>query len=70
MTIGEILEKNPEVAEVMAKHGLHCIGCHVGLYEKLEDGCKAHGLDDDKIDLMVKEMNEKVEDGKGSEGET
>jgi len=61
MTIGEIVQANMEAAEVMARHGLHCIGCHVALWETLEEGCKAHGLDDEQIDLMVKEINEIIE---------
>ncbi|MBU0461336.1 MAG: DUF1858 domain-containing protein [Nanoarchaeota archaeon] len=67
MTIGEIVEKNPELAEIMFNHGLHCIGCNVALWETLEEGCKAHGLAEEEIDLMVTEMNDKLgqkKDGK------
>ena len=61
MMIGEILEQNPEAAQVMAKHGLHCIGCHIGVYESLADGCKAHGMEDEQVELLVKEINELIE---------
>ena len=29
MTLGEVVEKYPETAEVMLKYGLHCVGCHI-----------------------------------------
>jgi hybrid cluster-associated redox disulfide protein len=59
-TLGEIISKNPEVASVLGKAGLHCIGCHVSAYESIEDGCKAHGMNDKEIDELVKEANKKV----------
>ncbi len=61
-TLGQILQNYPEVAPILAKAGLHCIGCHVSAYESLEDGCKAHGLSDKKIESIVKEANEKIKE--------
>ena len=55
--ISEAVEKNERAAEIMFKHGLHCIGCHVSAHETIEQGCKAHGLSDKEIDEIVKEMN-------------
>lgn len=55
--IGDVLKKYPKSAEVMFKHGLHCIGCHVSAYESIENGCKVHGMDDKQIDALVKEIN-------------
>lgn len=49
MTLGEVLEKYPETAGVMFKHGLHCIGCHISAYETIEQGAQAHGIDVDKF---------------------
>lgn len=61
MTIGEILDKCPDAAEVMFNYGLHCIGCHVATSESLEDGAKAHGLKDKQIADMIKEINNLIE---------
>ncbi len=58
--IEEVFNKHPEVAEVMNKHGLHCIGCMMSRFETLEEGAKAHGANDEDIDCMIKEMNEVV----------
>ncbi|MBW3016162.1 DUF1858 domain-containing protein [Candidatus Woesearchaeota archaeon] len=55
--IGDVLKKYPKSAEVMFKHGLHCIGCHVSAYESIENGCKVHGMADKEIDALVKEIN-------------
>jgi len=58
MNIGEIIERFPQAAEVMLKHGLHCIGCHVNPYETLKMGCGAHGISSKDIDKIVKEIND------------
>ncbi len=61
MNIREIVQKHPIAAEVMFKYGLHCVGCHVAQWETLEQGCQAHAMSTEKIDEMVKEINEAVE---------
>ncbi len=57
MTFREILMKNPNAAETLLKHGLHCVGCPVAQMETLEMGCKAHGMNAKDIDALVKELN-------------
>ena len=54
MNFAEILEKNPDAAEVLFKSGMHCIGCGMAMFETLEQGAMVHGLDPDKI---VAEIN-------------
>ncbi len=61
MKIQEILDKCPDAAEVMFNYGLHCVGCHVAASESLEDGCKSHGLNDEKIAKMVEEINKLIQ---------
>jgi len=60
MTLGEVVQKYPETAEVMLKYGLHCVGCHIAAWETIEQGALAHGLDKKKINEMLKEMNKVV----------
>ena len=56
-TIGEILQKHGEkAAEILMKAGMGCIGCPGAQMESLENGCKAHGLSDDDIKKIVKEL--------------
>ncbi len=61
MNIGEIVGKYPATMEVFMKHGLHCVGCFAAHFESLEQGCKAHKID---VDKMVKELNKAVEKAK------
>ena len=60
MTLGEVVEKFPESAEVMMNYGLHCIGCHVASWETIEQGALGHGLGEKEIEKMVTEINEKI----------
>ncbi len=60
MTFGELLKQFPKAGPVLMGYGLHCIGCHIGVSETIEEGARAHGLDDDKIDSMMKELNEQA----------
>lgn len=52
--ISELVDKYPESVQVMQRHGLHCIGCHVATWETIEQGANAHGIDPDKL---VSEIN-------------
>ena len=56
-TLGQIIQNYPEVAPILAKAGLHCVGCHVSAYESIEDGCLAHGLTAKDIDNIIKKAN-------------
>ncbi|MFH0798245.1 MAG: DUF1858 domain-containing protein [Candidatus Woesearchaeota archaeon] len=57
MLIQDIIQANSDSIEIMARHGLHCIGCQVSTFESLEDGCRAHGMDDKEIKEIVDEIN-------------
>lgn len=61
MSFAEILEKEPEAAEIFMEKGMHCIGCPMAMQESLEDGAIAHGLD---VDKLVEEINNKLKDKK------
>ena len=51
--------KNKKAVKVLAEHGLHCVGCPFALMETIEQGAKAHGMSDEKIKKILKEINEK-----------
>lgn len=57
MGFSEVLQKHPETAPIMLKYGLHCIGCHAAAFETIEQGCIAHGMSEEDIQKMLKEMN-------------
>lgn len=50
MTIGEILQANPDVAPVLLEAGMHCLGCPASQAESLEEAAMVHGINID--DLM------------------
>ena len=49
MTIGELLEKCPEKAEILLSAGMHCLGCPASAGESLEEACEVHGIDVDEV---------------------
>ena len=53
-TIGEILEKAPEKAEILLEIGMHCLGCPSSQAETLEEAAFVHGLDPE---LLVEKIN-------------
>lgn len=47
--IGELLEKNPEKAQVLLEAGMHCIGCPASQGETLEEACMVHEIDVEEL---------------------
>ncbi len=69
-TIGDIVEKHPEVIETLTELGVHCVGCHVSPFESLEMGFKGHGMSDDDVEYAVRKLNEVIENSKNQVKET
>ncbi len=59
MTFAEILEKYPEMGNILFESGLHCIGCGGAMYETIEQGCLMHGFSKKQIDDLIKRLNRK-----------
>lgn len=57
MTIGEVLEKDENLADVFMGFGMHCISCPVSQMETVEEACLVHGVD---TDFVLKKLNENV----------
>ena len=53
-TIGEILEKAPEKAEILLEIGMHCLGCPASQMETLEEACEVHGID---VEEVIEKLN-------------
>ncbi len=60
MTFGELVRNFPESAPILAEYGMHCIGCHIGISETIEEGARAHGLSDDDIRNLMTRLNAKA----------
>jgi len=57
MTFAKLFEKKPEAMSVLFDSGLHCIGCHMSVYETIEQGCSAHGMTKKETDEIIKKIN-------------
>jgi hybrid cluster-associated redox disulfide protein len=57
MTIGELIRKYPDTAEVLFSYGMGCIGCPSAQSETIEQAVAVHGID---IESLMAELNEKV----------
>lgn len=52
--ISELIQLNPNAAEVLFAHGMHCLGCALAHGETIEQATNAHGED---LDEILKELN-------------
>lgn len=60
MTFGELIQKYPDTTPILGNYGLHCIGCHLSVSETIEQGMKAHGMDDAAVTKLINELNQKA----------
>ena len=58
MTIGELLNMNPNVAPILMEIGMHCLGCPSSQMETIEEAAYVHGIEPD---LLVARVNAFVE---------
>ena len=58
MLVGEILDKYPELAQVLMNCGMHCVSCFAAAMENLEEACLVHGLN---VEDVVDELNASLE---------
>ena len=60
MTFGELMQSFPQTVQILAGFGLHCIGCHLAVTETIEQGARAHGLNEIQIGQMIDKLNNAV----------
>lgn len=60
MTIGDVVQKYPNVTETLLANGVHCVGCGARFFETLEMGFKGHGMSDEQVDKVIAQLNEAV----------
>lgn len=64
MGIADVVTKFPNAAQVFGQYGMGCIGCAAARFENIEQGAKAHGIDDEKIAEMIVALNKAAEEDK------
>ena len=52
--IGQLLQIDPNIAAILMRAGMHCIGCPSSIGESLADAAYVHGIDSD---LLVEKLN-------------
>ena len=55
LLIGELLQLDPNIAGVLMRAGMHCIGCPSSQMESLEEAAMVHGMD---ADVLVEQIND------------
>ena len=55
--IKALIEAHPGTQEILMGYGLHCVGCHFSEFDTIEDGAMMHGLSDEDIEFMIKDVN-------------
>ena len=52
--ISELLQYNENAAEILFRHGMHCLGCAIAHQETIEQATNAHGED---LEQLLNELN-------------
>ncbi|MGI6007561.1 MAG: DUF1858 domain-containing protein [Ruminococcus sp.] len=55
MRIGELLNVDQNIAVILMRAGMHCIGCPSAQGETLEEAAMVHGMD---ADVLEKQIND------------
>ena len=54
-TIGEVLNENEDLTDVLMGFGMHCFTCPMSQMETLEEAAEVHEID---VDFLVDKLNE------------
>ena len=57
--LNKLLMEDEKATEILFKAGLTCVGCPMAMQETIEQGCLAHGMNNKKIDELIKKLNKK-----------
>lgn len=55
MTIDQVIALDERLGDVFMGFGMHCIFCHLGLEETVEEAAAVHDVD---VDFLVEKLNE------------
>ena len=59
--IGAIMELAPQTMPIFYAIGMHCLGCEASLDETVEEACIVHGINVDKLLVLLNEEANKEE---------
>ena len=55
MLIGQLLQIDANIAPILMRAGMHCLGCPSSQMESLEEAAMVHGLD---VVVLVNQIND------------
>ena len=55
MLIGQLLQIDANIAPILMRAGMHCLGCPSSQMESLEEAAMVHGFDSD---ILVQQIND------------
>lgn len=55
MIIDDVIKLDQRLGDVFMGFGMHCIFCHMGLEETIEEAAMVHEVD---VDFLIKKLNE------------
>ena len=55
MLIGQLRQIDANIAPILMRAGMHCLGCPSSQMESLEEAAMVHGLD---VDVLVNQIND------------
>ena len=55
MLIGQLHQIDENIAPILMRAGMHCLGCPSSQMESLEEAAMVHGLD---VDVLVNQIND------------
>ncbi len=58
MLIADILELDPQLANVLIQKGMHCVHCEAAAGESLQEAAYVHGMDDAALEELVAQLND------------
>ena len=60
--IKSLLAEHPETAEILMSYGLQCVNCHFSEFDVLGDAADIHGLSDEDMEMMIRDVNKIIKD--------
>ncbi|MBO5394769.1 MAG: DUF1858 domain-containing protein [Clostridia bacterium] len=59
MIIDDVIKLDESLGDVFLGFGMHCIFCHMGMEETIEEAAYVHQVD---VDFLIKKLNERYKE--------
>ena len=59
--ISQAIKSHPKMINLFLNHDLHCAACPISDVETIEQGAQGHGMSQEQIDSMLKDIDKLIE---------